>query len=432
MKTLFTLLSFILLTSLNLQAQDTWNWGPKEKEARGTWMYLTNLVNQGKLVEAAKPCNWLLINAPEANKALYVQAAKIYKKKIKVEKEPSVKIVLQDSLLAIFDKRIELYGDKANVLNRKGKVAWIYQYKDKTKHDDLYKLYKDIYTLNNSKTSTANLFYYFASASRQLKKGNINQTELLTLFGTLNSELDSQSANASEKKLTSIEKYRSKLDTELNKYVVVDCDFVNNNYGTKFQSSPSISGAHKIQSLLSKNKCYNELYINVTTYLIKEEGPSYASLRTLGNIYAKQHQTDSAYAYYSRAVTNEAEDKKLGRTYMDMAKIDMHNNRKSAARENIRHAINKNPGLASEGHTLIGNLYMESANTCNTGDALESRLAYIAAYNEYKLAGNNNKMNQAHNQFPSMEDIFVRNKKVGEPVKTGCWINETVSLDIRD
>ena len=37
-------------------------------------------------------------------------------------------------------------------------------------------------------------------------------------------------------------------------------------------------------------------------------------------------------------------------------------------------------------------------------------------------------MASAKEQFPTMEDIFVRNKKEGDLIKVGCWINENVAL----
>ena len=38
-------------------------------------------------------------------------------------------------------------------------------------------------------------------------------------------------------------------------------------------------------------------------------------------------------------------------------------------------------------------------------------------------------MAEAKSYFPEMSEIFQYNKKVGDPISTGCWINQTVALD---
>ena len=76
-------------------------------------------------------------------------------------------------------------------------------------------------------------------------------------------------------------------------------------------------------------------------------------------------------------------------------------------------------------------MYYGSGNDCANSDEITARSIYIAAYLEYEKAGNTQKMNNAKKQFPSMEDIFVKSKKEGDIVNTGCWINKDVPLKKR-
>ena len=57
--------------------------------------------------------------------------------------------------------------------------------------------------------------------------------------------------------------------------------------------------------------------------------------------------------------------------------------------------------------------------------------SFNAAYNIFKSGGLISQANQAKEQFPSIEEIFNENMEVGEPMNTGCWINETVTLNKR-
>jgi hypothetical protein len=50
----------------------------------------------------------------------------------------------------------------------------------------------------------------------------------------------------------------------------------------------------------------------------------------------------------------------------------------------------------------------------------------------YQRAGDAAGMAKAKSQFPSKEDIFLLNWKVGEAKKISCWVGETVTLKTRD
>ena len=94
-------------------------------------------------------------------------------------------------------------------------------------------------------------------------------------------------------------------------------------------------------------------------------------------------------------------------------------------------AMEANPDLAYKGYTLIGDLYMSSIECYKKESLLEDRLIFLAAHKMYQKAGNSAKMAQAAKEFPSAGEIFDENKKVGDQMTVGCWINETVTLQKR-
>jgi hypothetical protein len=104
---------------------------------------------------------------------------------------------------------------------------------------------------------------------------------------------------------------------------------------------------------------------------------------------------------------------------------------KPAARESYRQAAAADPSN-KEAWEKIGDLYATS-NDCHKKESqAQDRLIYIAAYEMYAKAGNQQKMANAKEQFPSKEDIFLYNWKVGDVKSTGCWIGESVALRTRD
>jgi tetratricopeptide (TPR) repeat protein len=409
------------------------NWGTNPTEAKGYWLRLTQLANQKDYATAYQPCSWLLSNAPELNVDLYKIAAKVYKSKLKTEKTPIVRAGLKDTILFIYDKHISDFNGGARVLNKKGKVAWLYQGRSSANHDELYKLYTDIYTQNGTKTYNSNIYFYFVTAARQYRKGNMTATDLLGLYDELTSDLSNRADAVEVSKKADVTKYLDKIDVELNKFVNVDCDFVMAHYGPNFNTTPNVALAHKIQDKLNKNKCVdNDLYINTTNYLIENEGPTYANVKTLGNIYLSQGQNDLAYTKYEEALALTQDATAKGNLFMKLAKLNRKSGKLSKARSNILSAINVDPSLSSTGHNTIAGMYLATAPHLSTGDPIQDRLVYIAAYEEYKLAGNASKMTETKAQFPSMEEIFVRNLQLGDSMTIKSWINLNVSLQKRD
>src|SRR5205085_9347795 len=105
---------------------------------------------------------------------------------------------------------------------------------------------------------------------------------------------------------------------------------------------------------------------------------------------------------------------------------------KSAARESYRSAAAADPSN-KEAYEKIGDLYQTSMGECSKKETqAQDRLVFIAAYEMYAKAGAQQKMSNAKEQFPSKEDIFLLNWKVGDQKSTGCWIGETVAIRTRD
>jgi hypothetical protein len=74
---------------------------------------------------------------------------------------------------------------------------------------------------------------------------------------------------------------------------------------------------------------------------------------------------------------------------------------------------------------------MGSYKACSTGDAVQSRAVFLAAYDMYAKGGDNKGMSNAKAQFPSITDAFTLNKKEGEVLNVGCWIGGTTTLRLR-
>lgn len=426
---LFSIASFASNLADGTPTDNAYHWGDHQDEAKGNWMFLNDAIDQKDYASALKPLYWLLTNSHELNVALYVQGIKVLEENVKTEKDPTHKRVLQDSTLWMYDERVRLYGDEANVINRKGRVAWKYLHKRKGTEDELYSLYKTIYAKNGSEMLIQNSTYYYRTAIAVYRQKKIDKAEVLTLYGEMMTFLDNK-AIESPKRIKSIETHRERINREFDKYVPLDCGEIETYYGTKYSANPTIDDAKKINNLLVNKHCVSsDLFMETNEYILVHE-PSASRYKVTAKIYLSKGETDKSYDYFTKAIELEGDNKVKAELYMELAKIDKKNNQFNKARTNALSSAQLG-GDNKVAFEFIGDLYFISANTCASDDVLKNKSVYIAAYNMYKKSGNATKMNAAKQQFPTIEEIFVRNKKEGDQINTGCWINETVSLQQR-
>ena len=70
---------------------------------------------------------------PGSRKTLYTNGVKIYKHFIKEEQDATKKELLIDTMLTIFDQRIQYFGQEGFVLGMKGQAMLVYRPKEKEK-----------------------------------------------------------------------------------------------------------------------------------------------------------------------------------------------------------------------------------------------------------------------------------------------------------
>jgi hypothetical protein len=418
--------SFGTITTGGAPIDNSYHWGDAQDEAKGNWMYLNSAIDEKDYQSALTPLYWLLNNSHDLNVALYVQGAKVLEANVKAEKDVSRKQVLQDSALWLYDERIRLYGDEAKVLNRKGRIAWKYLHKRAGKENELFALYETIYSENGEQMLIQNSTYYFRTGIAVYRHNKLEKANILTLYGEMMSFLDGQ-VITNPSKVSSIETNRTRINKEFNKYVKLDCQEIQTFYGTKYTENPNIEDAKKVNNLLVNKSCIsNELFMSTNEFILEHE-PSAKRYKVTAKIYLQEGDLVKSYDNFSKAIALESDNSAKYAMYLELAKIDKKNNDFRKSRENARVAAQ----LVSDNkvaYEFIGDLYLLSAQKCATSDVLKNKSVYISAYNMYKRAGNSTKMNAVKQQFPTAEEIFVRNKKEGDTINTGCWINETVTL----
>lgn len=392
----------------------------------------------GHVKQAEVPLNWLLTNVPNLHSSLYINGAEVFDKLAAQEKDPARKKVYVDSLLIVYDMRIKMCGDEANVTNRKA-IAFI-KFNLNEKPAESLAILDKAFELNGNNIMDGTIVPYFQTVRLNvLKLKTMKEDEILSRYDKLIAIIDAkiQKAQSEGKPVDKYKKMRDDVDAILITIVNVNCDFVRKNIAPKFKADPkNMELAEKIFKFMLKDKCTDDpLWLEAAEAIHND--PNRAKdcglAKNLGIIYISKENYEKAEALLkeAQAICTEANDK--GDVLFYLAAVEGKRGNKSGARELYRQAASANPEAAKQAYEKIGDLYYNSFESCaKRVNQADDRLVYLAAYEYYQKAGDGKKMAMAKAAFPSKEEIFLVNYQVGTSKNVGCWINENVTIKTRD
>ena len=406
----------------------------KAEECVAIW---GDAIKQGHFRTATAPLQWMMTNAPQWNTKLWVDAAAAYDGLASKETDPAKKKVFVDSLLMIYDLRVTNCGDEINVLNRKAINSVKFNLNNKTEQPSLLALFDKVFEMSGNNVLDNNLEVYMSVITVNVgNHKNLTEDQILSRYDKLIGVIDAkikvaQGAN----KAADVEKYKkikSNVDDKLIKLVKVDCPFVKKNLEPKFKANPADIGlAKRIFQFMTTGGCIEDPLWLEAAEAIHKESPDYGLAKNMARVYAKNGQMEKAEELINEAVSLATSNQDKAETFILQGDLLAQRGSKGAAREAYRKAIVAD-NTNKEGYEKIGDLYINSFKDCAKGGSMaEDRLIYIAAFEMYAKAGNQQKMAAARGQFPSVTELFELNWKEGESKSISCWVGETVTLRTR-
>lgn len=422
------LVGTLLFNTANAQ----WNWPDDRAKAETQNALYTDSFKQGNYRAAANHLSWLLINAPNLNKSIYINGVKIYNGMASEAADNAKKIVFQDSVLMLYDLRIKYFGDEGKVLNRKALDAYKYYYKDKNRYEELFTLFKSTFELNGNNVMDLNLLPYMDIIRRyKVSGGNISDQEILDIYEEI-VKITNYKIGVVKKNVDRLKKILDQVNALLISTIDVDCDFVENTLGPKLDAEPdNLKLAKNILRLAFAGKCMDLVVSMDAAKIVQKNEPGYGLAILIGQTAAAKKDYETAVIYLEESIELTDDNTKKGSSYYSLAVIQSNLDRNVSARNYARKAVSADPTI-KDAYKLIGNLYYNSFNNCKKGEnPVHDKAVYLAAYDMFKLAGDSPGMSRARAQFPTMEEIFTWDIQVGDKYKVGCWINQTVTIQKR-
>ena len=402
-------------------------------QARVKNAYYTDLFKSDRFQESAVPLHWLYVNTPGLNPSIYINGAKIYQALGEQASDEAQSMVYYDSVIWTYQERARLYCDTdGDLINRQAYLSFRFFYRDRSRHQPMYELFKEARRKTGDAFLAVNLEYYLQLSAWLTKAKKISDDELLAVYDDLTGHLallvkqgrvDAESAT----------KLQDKMDAIIITLFEVDKAFIEERFCSIFKPEDNNTALAKriISFSLAAKATDNACFLGAAQVAFTAE-PTPAMARLIGDRLSDQGKADEALSYYEQALPLMESNIKKSELYYAMALIERKRGRLQAARSFSLKGLEQDP--TNTNHMLmIGDLYQAAYEGCKGGtNVVHDRAVFIAAYNWYKKANDANRMSIAKAQFPSNEEIFSYNMKKGDTYTITCWVGETVTIQSRD
>lgn len=414
-------------------------------EVSTAYVLYKDLVKAKKYDEAFPYWKTAYYGAPSANGSIKYQfedGIKIHKFFYERAVDAAEKQQHLDTIMAIYDKRIECFGEAAYMAGRKA-FDMYYYYRDQSDPEKTYSLFKEAIDGKGSQVDYFVINPFAKILSDKIVAKEISLDEGRKYANELWSAIEYGTASGKNKeaweiinayapaRLENLEGIEGLYDCAYyeDKYLALmranatDCEIINRTYSRLLWGGCDKSAASVAEAAQAKKtSCYTPP---------PPDGP----LKKAYTAYTEGRYPEAVQLFDEFVSLTDDKAKKAKYTML-IAKIyygDIKNFPKS--RSYARQAAQHDPN-SGEPYLLIGKLYASSGPLCGPGTGWDSQIVTWPAIDQWKKAKSDpttsaeaNKLINTYEQYmPKVEDIFQRNIKKGSPFTVKCWINEKTTV----
>ncbi len=438
MKRLVILASALLTMGMSGFSQEEGNSGMDSSCAANLKIYQLRYANESKTgVYTKETFNaWrnVFFGCPQASKNMYMpDGVRMYTTLAQKETDAVKKQAYIDTVMMIYDRRIENFGEESRYIGLKG--ADLYSLSP-NKYSEAYEDCRKSFDAMGSKSDMKTMVYCLQTAVLKFNDSSLPKTEVISLYQQI-SDVFAERIAKNDKFSADFEKQKATID---NLFLAVkpDCNDLIALFEPQFNANPtSVELLKKITNSMGNQCASTDLYFKAAIELDKIE-PSSQSKRAIGDMYAAKNQDSKALEYYKQALELETDNMAKASIYYKMSVIA----NSSTAVSYANRALSLNPRLGAA-YLVIANKYAESANSCSSGAEfpdLEKWKIYWLAYDMCMKAkaADPSIASQANNNaasyksgFPDVEALFGYNVSEGSVQTVGCWINASTTAKVK-
>jgi tetratricopeptide (TPR) repeat protein len=430
---LVVLASFTLSSMAQAYLQNP-KYGPDEESRKHCAMNLSlyrESYNQKNYNDARKPWQAVLKNCPAASQNAYIHGARMLKEWIEIEKNPKRKTELLDSLMMLYDMRIENFPEgKGSLLGQKGMDLYTI---DPLRFEEAYTFMNESIEIEKETTGSSSIYTFMVITKDMYDNKKINADKVIETYSMLADYLDIQIAAKPDDERTV--QVKETVDAIFSSAGVANCENLVAIFGPRIDANPKDVGlVKKTFNLLNANKCNTIPLYRITGELVFGNEPTPSLAYELSRIYNGLGEFRKSERFYQEAIKLESDSVKKSVYLVEYAGIVAREfNNPQLSRTLALQAVSANPGIG-HAYIQIGLLYA-SEKAC--GDDFARQTVYWAAVDKFvkakqvdpNLAGECDRLIDFYTQyFPAGNEIFFQDLKPGDSFTVGCWINERTTV----
>lgn len=381
--------------------------------------------------DALGPWRKVWFGCPAARLGTYVDGVRMMHHYIRLQKNADAKNAYIDTLMMLYDARIENFGQEGYVLGRKG--VDLYQLRV-TDYEEAYSILTRSVELEGDGSEPNVLVFLMRSTNKMISEGKLSEDLIFDNYDLsskiIEANLEANKGNA--KKTENWENVRGNIDLIFEPYAT--CEAIIKIYTPKFKENPEdVKMLTKLIKLLDRKKCTDDpLYFEATVKLYDVE-PSPESAFLIGKMLMKRQKWGDAIDYLKEGEKIDDSETRAD-CYLYIAECYRNLKSYSSARTYALKSANERPDDGNP-YIMIGDMYAASKD-CGSND-LEKKAVYWVAVDKYNKAKQvdpgvaeiaNDRIKSYSIYFPPKEDIFFHNMNEGDEYVVECWINEKTKI----
>jgi tetratricopeptide (TPR) repeat protein len=449
MKTRLVLLSLVSVLLLGFQKPIFSQCVGSAKFGSDSVTCVTNLslyrefYKQKNYKDAYTPWRWIIENCPCAKLSPYVDGIKIMDNRIQSIKDPRVRELAIDSLLAIYDLRIKNFpvspttkkNQVGEILTRKGMDYFNYRPNDAGK---AYEILQQAIKVDSTHVMVEGIVTIMQVGIKMVKDGKAEKTLVIDTYDQLSDLIENNINFYAQDSAAQSVYIQARGNLEFLFEPFATCEDLVSIYTPKFEQNPNdASLLKKITKILDKKKCTDSQLFYAATEKLHKLEPSATSAYLMARKYLKEEKYEVAAQYLKEAINlfgPEDIDKKA-KAYLLLGNVYLGEKNYTQAKQYALKVLDLKPSDGNA-YILIGDAYAAGANACGDND-LTKRAPFWAAVDKYQTAKRidpsvtptaDKRISTYAASFPSMETIFFYGLKQGEGYRVECWINESTTI----
>ena len=387
--------------------------------------------------DAIQPWRLVFGECPASSERMYVEGITMYRKSIESSSSQERKEQLIDTMLLIYDRRIEYYGKggkEGNILGRKGIDLLRYRRSDIEAVNEAYGYLKSSIEIEKNKSRDAVMVTFISASITLNQKGKIDDGQVIEDYFMATEIIDKLLDKSSRWRRAKVS-----IDDNMIKSGILTCDALNGYYRPQFEANKTDKEfLQKVIKFYDASGCDRaDLYVSASEQMYRID-PGPVSAHQLGILFIAKSDFNKAATYLQMAVAGEGiDDKTRAEWYYELTVVTLANKDYCGAITWAREAVIRKPDYG-KAYIALGDAMIASRD--NLGDDFEKRAAFWVAADKYakaksvdpSVASNaNKKLNDYKAQYPNHEEVFFRDIKDGDSYQVKGCINEYTTVRSR-